>query len=32
MTITKATTHITQNESLVFERSQTGRRGYLLPA
>jgi glycine dehydrogenase subunit 2 len=32
MTIKKATTHITQNESLVFERSQTGRRGYLLPA
>jgi glycine dehydrogenase subunit 2 len=28
----KATTHITQNESLVFERSQTGRRGYRLPA
>jgi glycine dehydrogenase subunit 2 len=32
MTITKAATHITQNESLVFERSQTGRRGYRLPA
>jgi glycine dehydrogenase subunit 2 len=28
----KASTHITQNESLVFERSQTGRRGYRLPA
>jgi len=28
----KATTHITQNEALVFERSQTGRRGYRLPA
>ncbi|HEX8352746.1 MAG TPA: hypothetical protein VF611_07600, partial [Pyrinomonadaceae bacterium] len=32
MTITKATTHVTQNEGLVFERSQTGRRGYRLPA
>src|SRR5437763_5531279 len=32
MTITKATPHVTQNESLVFERSQTGRRGYRLPA
>src|ERR671913_466379 len=32
MTITKATTHVTQNEALVFERSQTGRRGYRLPA
>src|ERR671938_150110 len=32
MSITKATTHITQNEALVFERSQTGRRGYRLPA
>src|SRR5919109_587790 len=32
MTITKATPHITQNEALVFERSQTGRRGYRLPA
>src|SRR5918997_1432186 len=32
MTITKATTHVTQNEALVFERSQTGRRGYMLPA
>ncbi|HEV2862396.1 MAG TPA: aminomethyl-transferring glycine dehydrogenase subunit GcvPB [Pyrinomonadaceae bacterium] len=28
----KASTHITQNEALVFERSQTGRRGYRLPA
>jgi glycine dehydrogenase subunit 2 len=27
----KATTHITQNEALIFERSQDGRRGYLLP-
>jgi glycine dehydrogenase subunit 2 len=27
----KATPHITQNESLIFERSQTGRRGYRLP-
>ncbi|HEX6185163.1 MAG TPA: hypothetical protein VFZ44_14860, partial [Pyrinomonadaceae bacterium] len=32
MTITKATTHVTQNEALVFERSQAGRRGYHLPA
>src|SRR5215217_244882 len=32
MSITKATTHITQNEALAFERSQTGRRGYRLPA
>src|SRR5919206_3246700 len=32
MSMTKATTHITQNEALVFERSQTGRRGYRLPA
>jgi len=29
---TKATTHITQNEALIFERSQTGRKGYMLPA
>jgi glycine dehydrogenase subunit 2 len=28
----KASTHITQNESLIFERSQTGRKGYMLPA
>ncbi len=27
----KATTHITQNETLIFERSQPGRQGYLLP-
>src|SRR5205085_7652022 len=32
MTITKATPHGTQNEALVFERSQKGRRGYRLPA
>src|SRR5213082_218719 len=29
--ITKATPHITQNEALIFERSQTGRKGYRLP-
>src|SRR5919107_3863483 len=28
----KASTHITQNESLIFERSQAGRTGYRLPA
>src|SRR4028119_2210902 len=28
----KATTHITQNEALIFERSQPGRTGYMLPA
>src|SRR5919206_579807 len=28
----KASTHITQNEALVFERSQPGRKGYRLPA
>ena len=28
----KATPHVTQNEALIFERSQPGRRGYLLPA
>ncbi|MCA1591656.1 MAG: aminomethyl-transferring glycine dehydrogenase subunit GcvPB [Acidobacteria bacterium] len=28
----KATPHITQNEALIFERSQTGRKGYMLPA
>ncbi|HEX8474703.1 MAG TPA: aminomethyl-transferring glycine dehydrogenase subunit GcvPB [Pyrinomonadaceae bacterium] len=28
----KATPHITQNEALVFERSQPGRKGYRLPA
>jgi glycine dehydrogenase subunit 2 len=27
----KATSHVTQNEALIFERSQTGRQGYLLP-
>ncbi len=27
----KATPHVTQNESLIFERSQPGRQGYLLP-
>jgi glycine dehydrogenase subunit 2 len=29
--ITKATPHLTQNEALIFERSQTGRKGYCLP-
>jgi glycine dehydrogenase subunit 2 len=29
--ITKATPHLTQNEALIFERSQTGRKGYRLP-
>jgi len=28
----KATPHVTQNESLIFERSQPGRKGYRLPA
>ena len=28
----KARPHITQNEALIFERSQTGRKGYSLPA
>ncbi|MCA1817428.1 MAG: aminomethyl-transferring glycine dehydrogenase subunit GcvPB [Acidobacteria bacterium] len=32
MTTPKATTHVTQNEALIFERSQTGRCGYRLPA
>src|SRR5678815_2485956 len=32
MTSTKATTHISPNEQLIFERSQTGRIGYRLPA
>ncbi|HEX7772138.1 MAG TPA: hypothetical protein VF435_06925, partial [Pyrinomonadaceae bacterium] len=32
MTITKVTTHISPNEQLIFERSQTGRIGYRLPA
>ena len=31
MSITKVTQHPTQNESLIFERSQTGRIGYRLP-
>src|ERR1051325_6099968 len=30
--ITKVTTHPTQNEALIFERSQPGRVGYRLPA
>jgi glycine dehydrogenase subunit 2 len=29
--ITKVTPHISQNEALIFERSQTGRKGYRLP-
>jgi glycine dehydrogenase subunit 2 len=29
--ITKVTTHISQNEALIFERSQAGRVGYRLP-
>src|ERR1041384_4142675 len=29
--ITKAAPHITQNEAPIFERSQTGRKGYRLP-
>jgi len=29
--ITKVTTHISQNESLIFERSQPGRAGFSLP-
>src|SRR5919112_4918348 len=32
MNTPKASTHITQNEALIFERSQTGRKGYRLPA
>jgi len=32
MNTPKATTHITQNEALIFERSQPGRKGYMLPA
>src|SRR5918999_1635358 len=32
MTITKVTSHISPNEQLIFERSQTGRIGYRLPA
>jgi glycine dehydrogenase subunit 2 len=31
MSITKVTLHPTQNEPLIFERSQTGRIGYKLP-
>ena len=31
MSITKVTQHPTQNEPLIFERSQTGRVGYALP-
>ncbi|CAN5673237.1 aminomethyl-transferring glycine dehydrogenase subunit GcvPB [soil metagenome] len=31
MSITKVTQHPTQNEGLIFERSQTGRIGYRLP-
>ena len=30
--ITKVTTHISPNESLIFERSQPGRAGFSLPA
>ena len=29
--ITKVTSHISHNEPLIFERSQTGRIGYRLP-
>jgi len=29
--ITKVTTHISHNEALIFERSQSGRIGYRLP-
>jgi glycine dehydrogenase subunit 2 len=32
MNTPKAATHITQNEALIFERSQPGRKGYMLPA
>src|ERR687884_401393 len=31
MTITKVTSHVSQNEQLIFERSQEGRVGYCLP-
>src|SRR5947208_5777849 len=31
MSIKKVTSHPTQNENLIFERSQTGRIGYCLP-
>jgi glycine dehydrogenase subunit 2 len=30
--ITKVTTHISHNESLIFERSQPGRAGFMLPS
>jgi glycine dehydrogenase subunit 2 len=30
--ITKVTTHLSHNESLIFERSQPGRAGFMLPA
>src|SRR5213080_890029 len=30
--ITKVTTHISHNEALIFERSQPGRAGFMLPA
>src|ERR1043166_2319125 len=30
--INKVTTHISSNESLIFERSQPGRAGFMLPA
>jgi glycine dehydrogenase subunit 2 len=30
--ITKVTTHISHNEALIFERSQPGRSGFMLPA
>jgi hypothetical protein len=29
--ITKATTHISQNEGLIFEKSSPGKKGYKLP-
>ena len=29
--ITKATTHISQNEGLIFEKSSPGKKGYMLP-
>src|SRR5919107_2110735 len=32
MSISKVTTHISPNEQLIFERSQTGRIGYRLPS
>ena len=31
MTIKKVTQHPSQNEALIFDRSQTGRVGYRLP-